>query len=284
MPELPEVETVRLGLIDVFEGAVLTKVDQNRKNLRIPFPENFVKRLTGQRISHLGRRAKYLLVHFESGDCLIVHLGMSGRMVVEGRSDGPSPQGSSKHDHVIFHTDNGKRVIFNDPRRFGLMDLGQSAQLHEHRFFRDMGPEPLGNEFNEIYLRQVLKKRKTPIKSALLDQRVVSGLGNIYVCEALYRAGISPKRLANRVSGTRSDRLVPIIRQVIQEAIAAGGSSLKDYVNTDGDLGYFQHAFRVYDREGEYCTGKGYKTDCPGQIVRIVQANRSSFYCPKCQR
>ena len=283
MPELPEVETVRRGLAPVMEGAVIAQADVNRPDLRWPFPEGMADRLTGQKVLGLRRRSKYILADLASGESLLIHLGMSGRMLISGHTVGdfhhehPAP---AKHDHVILHMDGGVRITFNDARRFGAMDLLQTTEQEDHWLIRDLGPEPLGNAFNEAYLVDRLKGRNTPIKSALLDQRIVSGLGNIYVCEVLFRAGIHPKRKAGNISAQRVAGLVPIIRDVLDEAIAAGGSSLKDYRQTDGELGYFQHGFQVYDREGAPCV----TPDCGRPIDRIVQSGRSSFFCPQCQR
>lgn len=283
MPELPEVETVRRGLAPSMEGAVFERVEINRAGLRIPFPENLKARLEGVRVGRLGRRSKYILVDLQNGETLILHLGMSGRLTVSGDPLGqfhhkhPAPQ---KHDHVVFYMDNGARVTFNDPRRFGLLDLIETEFMVDHRLFRAMGPEPFSNDFNEVYLLKALARRQTPIKSVLLDQRIVAGLGNIYVCEVLFRAGISPKRKAGALSSARVRSLIPLVKGVLEEAIEAGGSSLKDYRNASGDLGYFQHGFRVYGRDGESCQN----TQCSGQIARITQAGRSTFYCPRCQR
>lgn len=278
MPELPEVETVRRGLAPFLEGRTLVRVDRRRKDLRLPFPRGFSQRLTGRRVRHLSRRAKYLLVHLDDETVLIIHLGMSGRlMVTPPKEVAPRP---GRHDHVIFETDAGAVVTFNDVRRFGLMTLTDEGALAGHKLLRDLGPEPLGNEFSGAYFSDVLGGRKTPIKAALLDQKIVSGIGNIYACEALYRAGISPKRLAASVAGLRAERLVPAVRDVLTEAIAAGGSTLKDYVQADGELGYFQHNFAVYGREGEPCPD----CDCAGGVERIVQSGRSTFFCAKRQR
>jgi len=283
MPELPEVETVRRGLTPSMEGRVIERAEVNRPDLRWPFPENMDARLTGARVTALRRRSKYILLDLDRGETLIVHLGMSGRMTVSGAAlgtfhhDHPAPL---KHDHVVFHMEGGARITFNDARRFGAMDLAQTATLENHWLIQPIGPEPLGNSFDEAYLAARLSGRNTPIKTALLDQRIVAGLGNIYVCEVLHRTRIHPTRKAGTLSKTRVARLVPAIRDVLNEAIEAGGSSLKDYRQADGDLGYFQHGFRAYGREGEAC-----KTDgCSGTIARIVQSGRSTFYCPKCQR
>lgn len=283
MPELPEVETVRRGLQPVMESAVILRADVNRPDLRWPFPDRMADRLTGARVDALRRRSKYILADLSTGETLIIHLGMSGRILISGDPLGqfhhhhPAPE---KHDHVVFHMENGARITFNDARRFGAMDLAPTATVEEHWLLRDLGPEPLGNAFHEDYLVARLKGRNTPIKAALLDQRIVAGLGNIYVCEALYRAGISPLRKAGRIGEPRVRALVPIIREVLAEAIEAGGSSLRDYRQTDGELGYFQHTFRTYDREDQPCRTPG----CNGKIARIVQSGRSSFYCPRCQR
>ena len=283
MPELPEVETVRRGLAPVMEGVVIKTADVNRPDLRWPFPERMAARLTGQKVERLRRRSKYILADLASGESLLIHLGMSGRMLISGDPLGqfvhshPAPE---KHDHVVFHMSNGARITFNDPRRFGAMDLLDTATAEQHKLLATIGPEPLGNDFHEAHLIAALKGRNMPIKSALLDQRIVAGLGNIYVCETLYRAGINPTRKAGRISSARVATLVPIIRQVLAEAIEAGGSSLKDFRQADGELGYFQHSFDVYGREGEPCR----TPDCNSVIGRIVQSGRSSFYCPTCQR
>ena len=276
MPELPEVETVCRGLRPKLEGHVLVDVIQRRLDLRFPLPENFAERLQGRTIERIDRRAKYILAHLDDGWTLIAHLGMSGRMTLTDEA----PPAADKHDHIEFRTDEGTTVRFNDPRRFGSMDLFRTAELDEHPILATLGPEPLSNSFNEVALSKALRGRKTPIKSALLDQKIVAGLGNIYVCEALFRAGISPKRIAYTIPGQRATRLVTAIRDVLNAAIAAGGSSLRDYVQTNGKLGYFQHNWRVYDREGETCAHDG----CGGTIRRIVQSGRSTFYCGKHQR
>jgi len=283
LPELPEVETVRRGLEPAMENAVIARADVNRPDLRWPFPERMAERLTGARVTALRRRSKYILADLSTDETLLIHLGMSGRMLISGDPLGqfihehPAPE---KHDHVVFHMDNGARVTFNDPRRFGAMDLLDTATAQDHPLLASIGPEPLGNDFHEDYLVAKLQNRKTPIKSALLDQKIVAGLGNIYVCEALYRANISPKRHVNKLSSQRIRSLVPIIRDVLSDAIAAGGSSLKDFRQADGELGYFQHSFDVYGRESEPCRTEG----CDGHIARITQSGRSSFYCPQCQR
>ncbi len=283
MPELPEVETVRRGLQPAMEGVVIAKAAVNRPDLRWPFPENMADRLTGKRILALRRRSKYILADLSSGETLLIHLGMSGRMTVSGVTIGefhhPHPV-PAKHDHVVFEMENGARVTFNDARRFGAMDLLDTATVEDHWLLRDIGPEPFSNSFHADYLIARLKEKNSPIKTALLDQGIVAGLGNIYVCEVLYRAGINPKRKAKGLSPARITALVPIIRDVLSEAIEAGGSSLRDHRQADGELGYFQHNFRVYGREGEPCQADG----CPGVINRFVQSGRSTFYCPQCQR
>ena len=283
MPELPEVETVRRGLAPVMEGVRIERADVNRPDLRWPFPPDMAARLTGARVERLRRRSKYILADLDTGESLLIHLGMSGRMTVSGDPLGqfvhqhPAPE---KHDHVVLHMQNGARVTFNDPRRFGAMDLMPTDRAEDHPLLAKLGPEPLGNALSEPYLVAALAGRNSPIKTVLLDQTVVAGLGNIYVCEALFRAGIDPRRKAARVSAKRVAGLVPIIRAVLSEAIEAGGSSLKDFRQADGELGYFQHSFDVYGREGEPCR----TPDCASTIRRIVQAGRSSFFCPACQR
>jgi len=283
MPELPEVETVRRGLAPVMEGAVILRARVNRPDLRWPFPRDMAARLTGARVLALRRRSKYLLADLSSGETLLVHLGMSGRMLVSGAPLGrfvhahPAPE---KHDHVILDMESGARITFNDPRRFGAMDLMPTADTQVHPLLARLGPEPLGNGFHEGHLAAALAGRRMPVKAALLDQRIVAGLGNIYVCEALYRARISPRRLAGNLGPRRIARLVPSIRGVLRDAIEAGGSSLRDYRQADGELGYFQHAFDVYGREGAPCRTPG----CGARIARIVQSARSSFYCARCQR
>ncbi|MDJ0821626.1 MAG: bifunctional DNA-formamidopyrimidine glycosylase/DNA-(apurinic or apyrimidinic site) lyase [Paracoccaceae bacterium] len=283
MPELPEVETVRRGLVPVMEGNVIAQALVNRPDLRWPFPDNMATRLTGQPVLRLRRRSKYILADLESGESLLIHLGMSGRMLVSGDPlghfvhDHPAPE---KHDHVVLNMNTGARITFNDPRRFGAMDLMPTDSAEQHPLLASLGPEPLGNAFSESHLVAALQGRNTPIKSALLDQKIVAGLGNIYVCEALFRAGIHPARKARRISAKRIAALVPIIRDVLSEAIDAGGSSLRDFRQADGELGYFQHRFDVYGREGEPCRTPG----CSDTVRRIVQSGRSSFYCPTCQR
>jgi len=288
MPELPEVETVRRGLAPAMEGARLAKVEVRDRRLRWPIAKDFEKRLTGQTVEGLGRRAKYLLADLSSGEVLVMHLGMSGSFRV-GKDAKPGVyyherSKSTAHDHVVFHMSNGATVTFNDPRRFGSMKLVKRAKIEQEPLLRGLGPEPLGNEFDAAMLAKACQAKKTSLKAALLDQRVVAGLGNIYVCEALYRARLSPKRQAatigdrNGKPNARAAALVDAIKAVLQDAIAAGGSSLRDHRRTDGALGDFQHNFQVYDREGEPCpNGRG-------TIKRIVQSGRSTFYCPSCQK
>jgi len=276
MPELPEVETVRRGLEAKLAGRLFTRVQQRRADLRFPLPADFAARMRGRRVVGIRRRAKFLLFELDGGEVLICHLGMSGRMFL---SPAPAPP-PGRHDHLIFETDNGWVLTFNDQRRFGLMDLVPAARLDQHRLLAHLGPEPLGNSFNGVALSARLKPKRTPIKAALLDQRVLAGLGNIYVSEALWRARISPRRSAHTVAGRRAERLAPAIRDVLTEAIAAGGSSLRDYVQADGELGYFQHSFAVYGRADAACRRAG----CGGTIRRLVQSARTSYYCPACQR
>lgn len=287
MPELPEVETVRRGLAPVMEGARIARTQVNRPDLRWPFPARMAERLSGARVDRLRRRSKYILADLDTGETLIIHLGMSGRMLVSGATGGAMPgqfhrahPAAERHDHVVIEMESGARVTFNDARRFGAMDLVDTDRAEGHRLLAGLGPEPLGNAFDEEYLIGCLRGRRTPIKAALLDQRTVAGLGNIYVCEALHRAAISPVRQAGRVASGRIGRLVPVIRDVLREAIAAGGASLRDHRQTDGTLGYFQHGFRVYGREGGACPTPG----CGGTVHRIVQSGRSTFYCRSCQR
>ncbi|THD74414.1 MAG: bifunctional DNA-formamidopyrimidine glycosylase/DNA-(apurinic or apyrimidinic site) lyase [Phenylobacterium sp.] len=291
MPELPEVETVRGGLAPVLEGHRLARVEARRPNLRFPLPENFVQQLTGATILRLDRRAKYLLARLDREDTLVMHLGMSGRFeIAKSREDRPegverpgefhyAPDPDPKHAHVVFETEAGARVTYYDPRRFGYMSLINTATLHLHPWFAGLGPEPLFEAFDAAHLKHAFAGRKQGPKTLLLDQRIVAGLGNIYVCEALNRARISPFKAAGKISLARLEGLVTTIKDVLREAIAAGGSTLRDYAQADGALGYFQHRFRVYDREGEPCLNPGHK----GVIARKVQAGRSTFYCPVCQ-
>jgi formamidopyrimidine-DNA glycosylase len=287
MPELPEVETVRRGLEPVLAGATLTRVEARRPDLRFPLPDGFVQRLTGARIERLDRRAKYLLAPLDRGDTLVMHLGMSGRFEIAGAEAGRRPgefhyaaPADPKHAHVIFETDGGARVTYFDPRRFGYMALIPTDQLDANPWFHGLGPEPLGPDFNARHLAAAFAGRRQSVKVSLMDQRIVAGLGNIYVCEALFRARLSPLRPAGEIGARALGKLVTAVRTVLEEAIEAGGSTLRDYAAADGALGYFQHSFSVYGREGEPCPGPG----CKGKIVRIVQAGRSTFYCPACQR
>jgi formamidopyrimidine-DNA glycosylase len=301
MPELPEVETVRRGLQPMMEGFRIVKLEVRRKDLRFPFQQDFAARLVARTVTGLGRRAKYLLADLDSGDVLLMHLGMSGsfRVVKEDERHAPGKFHHARaedraHDHVVFHMSSGAAVIFNDPRRFGYMKIIARGAVDEEPLLRGLGPEPLGNEFDARMLARSCANKKTSLKAALLDQRVVAGLGNIYVCEALYRAQLSPRRLAATLAtkalpskgvagGEPTDhavRLVAAIHAVLNQAIKAGGSSLRDHRQTSGELGYFQHSFQVYDREGENCQTEG----CNGIVKRFTQNGRSTFWCPKCQK
>lgn len=284
MPELPEVETVRRGLAPTFVGARLTHVEMRRADLRFAFPEHFVERLIGRRVESLKRRAKYLLAELDSGETLVMHLGMSGSFRLEGEA---APGAfhferfkAPAHDHVVFSCDSGARITYNDPRRFGYMTLAATEGIAGHPLFRDLGIEPLSEEFDTPHLAASLAGARTPLKSALLDQRRIAGLGNIYVCEALHRARLSPLREAGSLTAANLRALTSAVREVLEAAIAAGGSTLRDHRQTDGALGYFQHAFKVYDREGAGCGN----ARCKGTIARIVQNGRSTFYCSACQR
>ncbi len=293
MQELPEVETVMRGLKPVLEGRVIAGVALRRDGLRFPFPEGFAGRLQGRRVTGLWRRAKYILAGLDSADVLLIHLGMTGRFTVfsdQGRRNlgefyfetAAGEAGSGPHDHVMLRLDDGTRIVYTDPRRFGSMDLFPESQVADHRLLRGIGPEPLGNEFGADYLAAAFGGKTAPLKAALLDQRVVAGLGNIYVCEALFRAGLSPKRKARtlvkkRGGDPRLAALAGHIRAVLEEAIVAGGSTLQDFAHTDGAAGHFQQRFQVYDREGEPCPV------CGAEIKRLVQAGRSTFYCRSCQ-
>ncbi len=287
MPELPEVETVRLGLSPVLTGARLARVDARRAGLRFAFPEGFVQRLTGARVQGLARRGKYILAGLDSEETLIIHLGMTGRFEIEGAA-GPAPTGAfalaapadPRHAHVVFETDAGARLTFFDARRFGSMDLIATSELGAYPVLAGMGPEPLGGAFDAAYLQAVFAGRRRGAKALLLDQRIVAGIGNIYACEALHRAGVSPVKPAGAIGGRKRDAIIPAVRSVLNEAILAGGSTLRDYAGADGALGYFQHRFQVYGRAGERCLAAG----CGGVIQRVVQAGRSTFHCPRCQR
>ncbi|MGL4976374.1 MAG: bifunctional DNA-formamidopyrimidine glycosylase/DNA-(apurinic or apyrimidinic site) lyase [Bosea sp. (in: a-proteobacteria)] len=300
MPELPEVETVRRGLEPVMQGQRIVKVEQRRKDLRFPFPPRFVERLTGARVLGLARRAKYLVVEIEGETPgaepigLIMHLGMSGRFIIEapdGAMQAPGEFASEvtrhvAHDHVVFHMSSGTRITYNDVRRFGFMDLVPMAEMAASKHFAAMGIEPLGNALSGETLAALFDGKVAPLKAALLDQRLVAGLGNIYVCEALFRAGLHPEAEAGSIADKagrpkpKAHELAQIIRDVLNEAIEAGGSTLRDFAHADGSLGYFQHRFRVYDREGEACVTPA----CQATVQRIVQSGRSTFYCPSCQK
>ena len=297
MPELPEVETVRRGLQPHLEGALIERVEQRRPDLRYPFPEHLPRRLKGRRVTAIGRRAKYLTFHLDDGTVVISHLGMSGSWRVEMGGGAVVPgefhyerSKAAAHDHLILHllTASGERgcIVFNDPRRFGFMLLSDEVGLNDHPSLAGLGVEPTGNSLDGELLATLLRGKQAPLKAALLDQRLISGLGNIYVCEALWRAGLSPRRSAGSIAGlpgkpgVRAGRLATSIREVIADAIAAGGSSLRDYMQADGSLGYFQHSFSVYDREGLPCLRPG----CGGAVERIVQSGRSTFFCASCQR
>jgi formamidopyrimidine-DNA glycosylase len=281
MPELPEVETVMRGLAARLQDRRLRRAALARGDLRRVIPPGFAARLTGARITSFRRRGKYILMRLSGGDSVLIHLGMSGRMAIHGPHEPPPP--AAKHEHLVMETEDGWRVGFIDPRRFGLLDLMPTQGEDEHPLLAGMGPEPLDDHFTPAVLSAALTGRKTPIKAALLDQRIVAGLGNIYVSEALFRAGISPERLAGTVVGARARRLVPAIKETLSEAIAAGGSSLRDYVQPDGELGYFQHAWKVYAREAMPCERCADHPACPG-IRRITQAGRSTFFCPWTQK
>jgi formamidopyrimidine-DNA glycosylase len=293
MPELPEVETVRRGLEPVMDGVRLSKVEARRQDLRWPLPQGFVAHLEGKTVRGLGRRGKYLLLDLSSGDVLMMHLGMSGSFHVfqGGKTKDTARYHRERakhvaHDHVVFHMSNGAIVTFNDPRRFGFMKLAPREELDQHPLMKAMGPEPLGNQFDAAMLARACRSKKTSLKAALSDQKVVAGLGNIYVCEALHRARLSPKRMASTIASKtgapneRAAKLVDAIKAVLKDAIEAGGSSLRDHKRTDGELGAFQHNFRVYDREGKPCVTRG----CKGSVKRIVQTGRSTFFCPTCQK
>ena len=297
MPELPEVETVKRGLEPILLGQVIIAVELRRANLRFPFPEGFAAKLTGAKVLNLTRRAKYILIDLDNNHTLISHLGMTGRFTVLKPEGGgtnlgefyfetkANPNADGPHDHVVFTLENGVRMIYSDPRRFGMMDLWHTHALHDHRLLKDIGVEPLGNELNAQYVANKFRSKSAPLKSALLDQRIIAGLGNIYVCEALHRAKLSPKRKAGTLVKANSydprlDDLLRHIKDILNEAISAGGSTLQDFVGADGAKGAYQQRFSAYDREGENCSNEG----CDGQIKRIAQAGRSTFYCPTCQK
>lgn len=282
MPELPEVETVRRGLAPAMEGRRIAAAEVRRDGLRWPFPPRLAERLTGARVLSLRRRSKYILADLDTGETALLHLGMSGRVTVGAAMVGAFHHDTGRlaaHDHVVLTMEDGARITLNDPRRFGALDLVATEAVAAHPLLAGLGPEPLGNAFHAAHLAARFQGRRAPVKAALLDQRNVAGLGNIYVCEALFRAGIHPARAAGRIGAARLDRLVAAIRQVLTEAIEAGGSSLRDYRQADGALGYFQHDFKVYDREGAPCVSPG----CTGRVRRIVQSGRSTWFCPRCQ-
>jgi formamidopyrimidine-DNA glycosylase len=294
MPELPEVETVMRGLVPVLTGRRIVRAEARRPDLRFPLPPDFSRRLEGKQVLGLRRRAKYILARLDSGECLLLHLGMTGRVSVvrpDGRTDNlgefygevDAGTGSGPHDHVVLSLDDGVRIVYTDPRRFGMMDIFPDAAADGHKLLANLGVEPLGNEFTAAYLAEAFAGKAAPLKAALLDQSIIAGLGNIYVCEAAFRAGISPKRKARTLvrrgkADERLERLVRHIRDVLEEAIRAGGSTLRDYAGADGTPGAFQQMFAVYDREGEACSS------CGGAIRRVAQSGRSTFYCPRCQR
>ena len=285
MPELPEVETVCRGLARALEGRRIVRVEVRRPGLRLPFPADLAGRLTGARITKVARRAKYILIHLGTGPVVIAHLGMTGRMTILNGQAGEHGEPPGRHDHLLLDFEDGIQVRFNDARRFGLVVLAEDeAALAGHRLLADLGPEPLSNAFNGPVLAAALEGRKTPVKAALLDQRVVAGLGNIYICEALFHAGISPRRSAHTVAGKRAEGLAAAIKQVLAAAIESGGSSLRDYVQPSGELGYFQHAWAVYGREGNPCPGCDCQVPSTGGVQRITQSGRSTFFCPRRQR
>lgn len=288
MPELPEVETVRRGLEPAMTGASFVEVEARRPDLRFALPANFAGRLAGRTILSMGRRAKYLLADLSSGEVLVMHLGMTGRFLITAPDGGVEEPGEfanevvedAKHDHVVFRLSNRFTITYNDVRRFGFMDLVPRAELETSRHFKAMGIEPLGNELSGETIARLFAGKIAPLKAALLDQGLIAGLGNIYVCEALHRSGLAPERAAGTLADGQATRLAEVIREVLTEAVEAGGSTLKDYRHTDGSLGYFQHRFRVYDREGEACP----TPDCRGTIERLVQSGRSTYWCRQCQK
>lgn len=271
MPELPEVETVKRGLEPVLVGAFFSELALNRANLRYPFPDNMKDRIEGKKCLSLRRRGKYIWMDLDSRETLIIHLGMSGSFTI-------NPDKIKKHDHVVFKTNRGDTIVYNDPRRFGFMIFVETGKEEEYKSFSSMGVEPLGNEFHRAELLQKLKNKKTPIKISLLDQSVVAGVGNIYACEALYMAGISPLKSSDKITKPQAEKIVTAIRDVLNSAIQSGGSSLRDHRQTNGTMGYFQHSFKVYDRAGQKCPETG------GEIKKITQSGRSTFYCPAKQK
>ena len=281
MPELPEVETVMRGLSPVLSGNKIAKIDLHRPNLRIPFPKDMQRQLSNKKIISLQRRAKYIFVLFEGGEILVIHLGMSGRILIIPHGEDYELQ---KHDHMVVTMQSGDQIIYNDPRRFGMVFIIDEDELETHKIFSRLGPEPLSNNFSAAYLLETLKNKNTSIKQALLDQHVVVGVGNIYACEALYQSKISPMAKASSIKGKKAENLVRAIRDVLTRAIKAGGSTLKDYRHADGELGYFQHSFTVYDQEGEACPDCDCNIAKTGGVKRIVQSGRSTFYCPRQQK
>jgi len=292
VPELPEVETICRGIAPVLEGQILSRVEVRRTDLRVPIPKDFVQTTAGATAVKVARRAKYILIHLNRPWVIIMHMGMSGRMTIGSAGQDERKVGRfyadehdqndkiAKHDHVVIHTGAGNTLTFTDPRRFGLITLAPADSLNQHALLSNLGVEPFDPNLTPVFFADALKGRKTPIKAALLDQRIVAGIGNIYACEALFRAGISPKRRASTIGPGRSRKLQQAVQDVLTEAIDAGGSTLRDFAQADGDLGYFQHRFQVYDRESQPCIAPG----CTGVIKRLVQSNRSTFYCPNCQR
>ena len=281
MPELPEVETVMRGMDAALRGRRIAHVDVRRKDLRVPFPKDLAKNLTGRTLAQFSRRAKYVLARLDDGQVLVIHLGMSGRVQLVGPQEEFT---AGKHDHLVVTMQDGRRFALNDARRFGVVLLLPEDKMDSHASFKGLGPEPLGNGFDAAYLEEALAGRKTAVKVAIMDQRIVVGVGNIYACEALYQAGIDPRRAAGKITRAELDRLVPAIRDVLDRAIAAGGSTLRDYKQADGELGYFQHEFKVYGREGEGCPARGCACKKAGGIERIVQGGRSTFFCPVRQK
>ncbi|MTI08931.1 bifunctional DNA-formamidopyrimidine glycosylase/DNA-(apurinic or apyrimidinic site) lyase [Curvivirga aplysinae] len=289
MPELPEVETVMRGLEPHMVGRKINHVEQRRANLRFPFPDNFPTRLMGAEILSLSRRAKYILIQLDSGESWMIHLGMTGRFTINAADDVKASSGQAghnswplaePHDHVIITLDDGGRIVYNDVRRFGYMDLLNTIDESSHPSLKNIGPEPLSDDFNTAQLANAIRNKKSAIKSVMLDQAVVAGLGNIYICEALWRAAINPKKAAHKISKQKLAVLVDVVKNVLSDAIAAGGSSLKDYRKADGELGYFQHQWDAYGKEGEKCG----RENCDGIIQRVTQSGRSTFYCPKHQK
>ena len=279
MPELPEVETVRRGLVPRLVGHRIVRLIQRRRDLRLPLPGKFARRVEGRTVQAIDRRAKYLLIRLDDGQTLIAHLGMSGRMTLHDAASA-AEHPFQRHDHIVLETDEGWQVRFNDARRFGLMLLAPSNTVQRHKLFKGLGPEPLDDTFDGPALARRLEGRRTPIKAALLDQKTLVGIGNIYACEALFLAGISPRRSAHTVQGERADRLVAALKQVLLRSIDDGGSTLRDHVQPGGELGYFQTRFKVYDREGAVCPTRS----CGKTVRRLVQSGRSTFYCANCQR